>query len=765
MAQKLGFLPTLPSLLAEPGTPFIHRDLSWLQFNERVLNEARDSSNPLLERVKFLAISQSNLDEFFMIRFSSLTRSIATLAKTNPVKSERTAEIRDNILESVAEFTGRQADTLESLAFELENAGIHLVRGASEGEPAFEAGEKVFREQILPSLTVPIPFRYAELTELDNLESAIVFRGDRWVRLPKSLPGVYLAAVPGNEWAVYAFFLDDLVMTHLESTFEPIGLLRLTKDGDISVDIEEEDPENIPDMIRSGIGRREKGKAVRLQYVGSFEDAFLTQCLNTLKLHPGQLIVSPGSLFFQSLWALVNQCPEAILQARPNLKHSALESRVPRIFEKSEDIFDYIRAEDVLLHHPYDSFDAFVRFLSVACGDPLVRGVEMTVYRMDTLSPVIDALKEAAKTKQVRVLIELRARFDELNNLRLAEELKKAGVAVHFGFGKLKLHAKILLVTREERAGDGGEPIERTYTHISTGNYNAATARLYTDLAILIARKEVGQDARTFFDAVAQEQIPSNFKHLVAAPTRLHRRLLSHIEQEAAAAKVGQKARIVAKVNALVDEEVVEKLYQASQAGVQIDLIVRGACSLIPGIQGLSENIRVISVVDRFLEHSRIYYFANARAVYLCSADWMPRNFFSRLELAFKVVDPDVYQYLEEVLIPLYLSDAVKARELTPLGTWKKRTVTSAKSNFTPMLKALFKGMPLRSQFLFEELARRQYAGTPLSERTSGESAPAPMTTPAVGPSPVKSDKTEKSEKPEKSGKTEKPDQGPSSAG
>lgn len=715
MAQKLGFLPTLPSLLVEPGSPFIHRDLSWLQFNERVLNEARDASNPLLERVKFLAISQSNLDEFFMIRFSSLTRSITTLAKSNPVKAARTAEIRDNILESVAEFTGRQADTLESLTFELEAAGLQMIRGANEGEPAFEAGEKVFQEQILPHLTVPIPFKPGEMAELDNLQSAIIFKGERWVRLPKVLPGVYLAPTPGPDPGAYIFFLDDLIMTHLESSFEPIGILRLTKDGDISVDLDAEDPENIPDAVRSGIGRREKGKAVRLQYLGSFEDAFLTGALSALKLQPGQLIVSPGSLFFQSLWVLVRECPEEILKARPGLRHAALESRTPKIFEKPAELFTYIRREDILLHHPYDSFDAFVRFLQFACADPHVRSIEQTVYRMDALSPVIDALKEAAKTKKVRVMIELRARFDELNNLRLADELKKAGVAVHFGFGKLKLHAKIALVTREETNPDGS-PVEVTYTHISTGNYNSATARLYTDLAILTARPEVGQDARTFFDAVTQEQVPSNFKHLVAAPTRLHRRLLSHIEQEAAAAKLGQKARIVAKVNALVDEEVVEKLYQASQAGVQIDLIVRGACSLIPGIQGLSENIRVISVIDRFLEHSRIYYFENARAAYLCSADWMPRNFFSRLELAFKILDPDVYKYIEEILIPIYLSDAVKARELTPLGTWKKRTVASAKANFSPFLKNLFKGLPIRSQFLFEELAKREYVGTTLAE-------------------------------------------------
>lgn len=713
MHQKLGFLPTLPSLLVEPGAPFIHRDLSWLQFNERVLNEAREASNPLLERVKFLAISQSNLDEFFMIRYASLARSIATLQKTNPQKAERTSEIRDSILESVAQFTGRQADTLESLTSELEAAGIQIIRTAYEGELAFEAGEKVFKEQILPSLSMPSPFRPSDIGELENLQSALIFKGDRWTKLPKALPGVFLAP---SETGIYVFLLDDLIMTHLESSFDPIGILRLTKDGDFSVDLEAEDPENIPDVVRSGLGRRDKGKAVRLQYFGSFEDVFLTQILAVLKLQPGQLMITPGSLYIRSLWTLVNQCPDSVLNARPGLKHRPLESRVPAVFDRPEEIFSQVQKADILLHHPYDSFDAFVRYLQAACVDPKVRSIEQTVYRMDALSPIVESLKEAAKTKKVQVVIELRARFDELNNLSLADELKKAGVKVHFGFGKLKLHAKIVLITREEERVPG-ETAEYRYTHISTGNYNAATARLYTDLAILTSSAAVGQDARHFFDTVVKEQVPTQFKYLVAAPTRLHRRLLAHIGQEAAAAKRGEKARIVAKVNALVDEEVISKLYQASQAGVQIDLIVRGACSLIPGIQGLSENIRVISVVDRFLEHSRIYYFANARAMYLCSADWMPRNFFSRLEIAFKISDPLVYQYIEEYLIPIYLSDAVKSRELTPLGTWKKRTVAAAKGSFTAPLKTLFKGLPLRSQFLFEELAKREYLGTPLGNR------------------------------------------------
>ncbi len=709
MSTQLGFLPTLPSLLSRPQSPFIHRDLSWLQFNERVLNEARDPSNPLLERVKFLAISASNLDEFFMIRFSSLAKSILTLQKTDPAASERRAEIRDNILETVAEFVGRQTDTLESLSYELESAGINIIRDANPGDPGYAVGEEVFREQILPHLNAPEVFSLARLNDLENFQLALVLKGDRWLKFPKQLNSVFLKQ---TEAGLFVFFLDDLVLTHLEGTFEPIGLLRLTRDGDFSLDLDEEDPENIPDVVRSGLGGRDKGRPARLQYIGSFEDKFLTEALRILKLQPGQLLTAPGTFGFHGLWTLVNQCPEDILLAKPGLKHPPFEMRVPKIFDDPSKIFEFIHKEDILLHHPYDSFDAYVRFIQTACADPKVISIEQTVYRMDVLSAVMEALKGAARTKKVRVVIELRARFDELNNLRLSEELKKAGVEVHYGFGKLKLHAKIALVTREEANG-----LHVWYTHISTGNYNAATARIYTDLAVLTARPDIGSDARHFFDSVTKEQIPQNFKALVAAPTRLHRRLLSHIQEEAQAARDGKKARIVAKVNALVDEEVIEQLYKASQAGVQIDLIVRGACSLIPGIQGLSENIRVISVVDRLLEHSRIYYFGHSKALYLSSADWMPRNFFSRLELAFRVTDPLLFRYIEEILIPIYLSDAVKARELTPLGTWKKRTPSSARANFSAKLKTLFKGEPLRSQHLLELLAKREYQGTPLAER------------------------------------------------
>jgi polyphosphate kinase len=328
---------------------------------------------------------------------------------------------------------------------------------------------------------------------------------------------------------------------------------------------------------------------------------------------------------------------------------------------------------------------------------------------MDALSPVIEELKSAAKTKKrVRVIIELRARFDEMNNLRLAEDLRKSGVEVAFGFGQLKVHAKVALVTRQEKDG------ERLYTHLSTGNYNAATARAYEDLAILTARPTFGEDARLFFDAVCRGQVPTGFKTIVPAPARLHRLLLQLIEAETAAAQAGRPASLFAKVNALVDEGIIESLYRASQAGVRVNLMVRGACSLIPGVKGLSDNIRVLSIVDRFLEHSRIFYFGDSNRMYLSSADWMPRNFFSRLEVAFPILDDRLQHFIRDVVIPIYLSDTVKARELTPQGTWRKRA-TSVSHSIPDSLRL---PAPVRAQSCFEDLARRAYRGTPLCRET-----------------------------------------------
>jgi polyphosphate kinase len=704
------FLPTLPSLLVAPKVPLIHRDLSWLQFNERVLAEARQPTNPLLERMKFLAISASNLDEFFMIRVASLARAISTAERRDPAVAKRLQRINGAILEAVAKFGAKQAEALDLLAGELEPAGVFIIRRPQPGTLFFDLSKKVFDEQILHRLSPPEPFSVSKMSSLENLTTLVLLRNGTALRIPKQIPPV-LFLTDETKGEAHVFFLDDLLSTHLGSAVGvegPVSFLRLTRDGDFTIDLEEEDPESIPDVVRTGLGSREKGRPVRLQYWGEFPKNFLEETLRTLKLDASLVFPAPYTLCLQGLWSFLKECPEFIAQ-KPGLRYPALRSAIPTMLRDPLKVFDEVKKRDILLHHPYDSFDGFVAWILAACADPNVTTIEQTVYRMDTLSTVIEALKKAASHKKIRVVIELRARFDELNNLLLAEDLRKAGVEVAFGFGRLKLHAKIALVTRNEE----GEP--RLYTHLSTGNYNAATARQYTDLAILTANPEVGADARHFFDSVLKGDVPTSFKHLVSAPAKLHRRLINHIQAETAAAKQGKKARIFAKVNALVDHAVVEQLYEASRAGVQVDLVVRGACSLIPGVPGLSDNIRVVSIVDRFLEHSRIYYFESGKSLYLSSADWMPRNFFSRLEIAFPILDPHLSDYISNFIIPIYLADTVKAKELTPQGTWKKRSFSSLSAAASKVTEQIIGKKPVRSQFLFEELAVREYKNTPLA--------------------------------------------------
>ncbi|MDB5037026.1 MAG: Polyphosphate kinase [Bacteriovoracaceae bacterium] len=690
------------------NSPFIHRDLSWLQFNERVLSEARLAANPLLERAKFLAITASNLDEFFMIRISSLNRSIQLAKRNDRQKEIHRTRIRDNLLEAVIRFSRKQDESLDLLTNALHPAKIVIVRKAKPDQPAFEIGKKVFTEQILPNLTSPEPFSLQQLGSLDNLQMGALHELNLWFKIPKSLPYMFVVKSEEKSDSTYAFFLDDLVMSHLPTSFglsSDVSLFRLTRDGDLQVDLEKEDTESIPDAVQTGLRVRDKGKPVRLQCRGSITPHFLTKIIHFLKCPPHQVQMAPSSLCLQGLWLLVNQAPES---ADPtiNLRHPTFKAFVPKCFKEGSKIFDRLKERDYLLHHPYDSFDAFVNWIKTACADPKVEMIEQTVYRIDALSPIMGALKSAAKHKKIRVMIELRARFDELNNLRLADELQKAGVEVGFGFGKLKLHAKVALVTRQEENGLAH------YTHLSTGNYNATTAQTYTDLALLTSHPDFGSDARHFFDTVWNGKVPTQFKQLVSAPLKLHKKLLNLIEGETEAAKAGRPARIVAKVNALVDETVILKLYEASTAGVYIDLIVRGACSLIPGVKGLSENIRVISIIDRYLEHSRIYYFGDSKALYLSSADWMPRNFFSRLELAFPILDSRIHRFLEEVVIPTYLLDSVKARDLTSSGVWKRRSVKLPEGSAIP---SLIEKRSVRAQSLFEELAETGYEGALLS--------------------------------------------------
>jgi len=697
------FIPTLPHLLAAPGQPFIHRDLSWLQFNERVLSEARTRENPLLERVKFLAISASNLDEFFMIRASALDRAIRAAAKKDPREKTHLLRVRNTLLEEVSAFASKQEETLETLIALLEPHGLRIVRDPAPEDEGFAVGKTIFEREVLPLLPAPQPFFPGQLVELENLQTAAIFENGIWFSVPRRVPRLFLSQPVLGKPPLYAFLLDDLLSTHMGAAFRMPsrpGLARLTRDADISLDLEDEqDTSTIPDMVRSGLGAREKGRPARLQYRGNVPADVLSRGLAALRLSPRQAIPAPGTLHLHALWGVVRQAPESLREA-PGMSPPALRAVVSHPFGGTGDLFETIRERDILLHHPYDSFETTLRFIIAACEDPQVTAIQQTVYRMDDASPVIEALKGAARKKRVRVVVEVRARFDERNNLRLAEELKKSGVEVGFGLRRLKLHAKIAAVTRREADG------ERTYVHLSTGNYNAATARQYEDLAILTARPEIGADALHFFDAVGKGREPDAFKTLVHAPTRLHRRILQHIQGEIEAAKAGKPARIAAKVNALVDPQVVEKLYEASRAGVSVDLVVRGACSLIPGVKGLSENIRVVSLVDRFLEHSRIYFFQNADRIYLSSADWMPRNFFFRLELAFPLLDPELHRVVRDEILPVYFADTVKARELTPQGTWRKRSPSVTRTPWFKRTCPACSTHPVRAQAYFEEVRR-----------------------------------------------------------
>jgi len=707
MILRLRRLPTLKSLLAAPGRPYIHRDLSWLQFNDRVLAEARNPSNPLFERAKFLSISSSNLDEFFTIRFASLASSIEKLNRQgNGAEVRLRIRTKLQILDRVRILHQKQTRIFKDLKEQLTSCNIHFLKRSertkeerkSEKDPiAFRESRQIFFESIFPFLDPPQEFDIRELQNLANLQFAFLLADGRWIKIPKSLPPAFFKQTLNGNQQVRIHFLDDLLLLHASKAFDTKGapgLIRVTRDGDISVDLEEDDPESLPDVIRSGMKLRDRGKAVRLQYEGEISRELLYSIVRELRLSSSESFPAPRTLCLHGLWSVMNRLSEIYVN-QPRFCFPSLKPYIPLPLRCDRPSFETLRKKDILLHHPYDSFEAFISWIRGACLDPQVESIEMTIYRTDALSPIVQWLKKAAKTKKIRVFVELRARFDELNNLKLSEDLTQAGVAVVFGFGALKIHAKLALITRLEN----GRRI--FYSHLSTGNYNAQTARQYTDLSILTANQEIGEDIRYFFRSVQKEEIPKSFKQLISAPIQLHRRILSQISMETLAAMEGKEARIFAKVNALVDQNIIESLYAASKAGVQIDLVVRGACSLIPGVKGLSENIRVISIVDRFLEHSRIYFFGSTRFLFLSSADWMPRNFFSRLEVAFPVLDPALCNHIKDVIIPTYLKDSVKSRRLTPKGLWM---LPEAASN----------SPAIRSQGFFEEMAKNQYRGTSL---------------------------------------------------
>ena len=655
------------------ASAFVNRELSWLEFNRRVLEEAQDPSVPLLERVKFLAIFSSNLDEFFMVRVATLKRRLHAGEPTSGPDGLTPAETLAAVSARVHELVEDQHRCfLQEIQPLLAAEGIVLVRPKDLSGEQERFLEEYFRRTLLPVLT-PLavdpghPFPY-----LGNRSMCLVaaIRPARPSALPHStlavihIPSQVLprfVPLPDARGRHVFILLEDVIRLQLPNLYSGYEILsshaiRVTRDADIQM---RGRPEDLLASIEESLRVRRLGTAVRLQYDADLPSEILTTLLEELELQPEDLYEGEGFTAFSDLLQLY-----AALDV-PRLKDAPRPPYPVPVFESGSDFWSALRARDVLVHHPYHTFDAVTRFVREAAVDPKVLAIKMTLYRVSPASPIAHALHTAAEHgKEVAVLVELRARFDEEANIRWARALEEVGAHVVYGLVGYKTHCKACLVVRQEADGI------RRYCHLATGNYNVRTASVYGDLGLFTSRETFGEDLTELFNLLTGYTRPHGFYHLLLAPTGLRDQLVERIRREAARARQGVPARIIAKLNALVDRRLIEELYAASEAGVRIDLIVRGICCLRPEVPGLSDNIRVISIVDRYLEHARIFYFENGGAseYLLASADWMPRNLDRRVEIAFPVLDPALQAQVRRIL-DVQLADTVKARRILGDGS------------------------------------------------------------------------------------------------
>jgi polyphosphate kinase len=654
---------------------FGNREQSWLAFNRRVLEQAHSTSNPLLERVKFLAIVSSNLDEFFEIRVAGIMQQADAEAAGLSLDGLTPRENLRIIQESVNKLVADQyACWHKELVPALADEGI-LFRNATQLAEKEQAWvREYFETQVLPVLTPlavdqahPFPLLGNKtlnvLVSLDHPETPNQEKLMVILPVPRSLPRI-VHIMPDDEESIRHMFLSEIIKLcagRLFPGYEVKGAhaFRVTRNSDLYID--EEEAENLLKKIEEELRNLRRGAAVRLE----IEDGADTELLNALC---GHLVIAPehaiklkGPLNLFRLMSLYEMID------RPDLKYSPFVPAEPAALALHKGVFDLVRERDLLLHHPYESFAPVVAFVEQAARDPEVLAIKQTLYRTSGDSPIVRALIDASLAgKQVTALVELMARFDEANNIKWARELEEAGVHVVYGLVGHKTHCKCCLVVRKE----GGTL--RRYAHLGTGNYNPKTARLYTDFSLLTCREQLTAEVAQLFNTLTGLGRTPDFKHLLVAPFNLHARMQDFIAAEAANAAAGKPARIIAKMNKLVDPVTMENLYAASQAGVKVDLIVRATCCLRPGVKGLSENIRLRNIVGRFLEHARVFYFENGGApqVYLGSADWMPRNFFRRVEALFPIEDPELRRRIVEEVLPTELRDNEDARELQPDGTY-----------------------------------------------------------------------------------------------
>lgn len=632
-----------------------NRELSWLAFNRRVIEEATNPAHPLLERLRFLSISGSNLDEFFMVRVAGLKGQQLRGIENLSVDGLTAKQQLDAIAHEADSLVVAQQAEWRLLRAQLDDHGLHVV-GADELDPAERNWlEAHFREQVLPVLTPqaidpahPFPF-------IPNGGFSLVFD----LRQGKSIePTIELLMIPGTlprfiklpGQALRFMAIETVILAHFAWLFPGFtqvgaGAFRVLRDSDIEV---EEEAEDLVRYFRSAIKRRRRGRVIRLEFAADTPDNLDEMVRTGLGADSALVVDSAGFIGIANLAQLVDV-------DRPTLKFTPYSPRFPeRIMEHDGDCFAAIRAKDIVIHHPYESFEVVVAFLRQAAEDPDVVAIKQTLYRAGKQSAIIDALVAAAEAgKSVTAVVELKARFDEEQNLLWASRLERAGVQVIYGFVEWKTHAKVSMVFRRE----GG--VMRTYCHFGTGNYHPTTARIYTDLSFFTASRRAARDAAKLFNLITGYVQPKGLELLTVSPRDLRDKILALIDAEIANARDGKPSAVWAKMNSLVDQIVIEKLYEASEAGVSIDLIVRGVCCLRPGVPGMSANIRVKSIVGRFLEHSRIFVFANGgrmphrRArVYISSADWMPRNFDRRVEYMMPIENPTVHaQVLDQVMI------------------------------------------------------------------------------------------------------------------
>jgi polyphosphate kinase len=674
--------------LSEPQYYF-NRELSWLEFNHRVLHEATDPRTPLLERLKFLAIFSSNLDEFFMVRVAALQQQVAAnVRKLSPdgrTATEQLDAIRERLLPMVTE---QHQHFEKALRPQLASEGIYLLDYMDLNQEQRTYLQNYFEEQIFPVLTplaIDPSHPFPHISNL-SLNLAVVVKDPETgeelfarVKVPKVLPRF----VPLPEefqhhqrrqstiWT--GIPLEQVIAHNLDSLFPGMNIqeyhpFRITRNADLAV--EEDEADDLLLAIEQELRKRRLGgSAVRLEIQPSTPDTVRGMLIEELELKDKDIYEVEGLLGLGDLMSFM-ALPLPDLKDLPWTPQVPARLRSPIGDEEVEDIFSVIRNGDLLVHHPYDSFSATVlRFITEAANDPQVLAIKMTLYRTSGDSPIAKALINAAENgKQVAVLVELKARFDEGNNIIWARKLEQAGLHVVYGLVGLKTHTKVVLVVRRE------EGRIRRYVHVGTGNYNPKTARIYTDLGLLSCREDLGADLTDLFNYLTGYSRQRSYRKLMVAPVNLRDRFLALIHREMEHCCNGHSGRIVAKMNSLVDPQIITTLYEASQAGVQIDLIVRGMCCLRPGIEGISENIRVISIVGRYLEHSRIYYFHNQgqEEVYIGSADWMTRNLDRRVEAVVPVEDPEIVKDLQEIL-GVMLADNRQAWDLQPEGHYIQR--------------------------------------------------------------------------------------------